>query len=188
MGDINDLTVVVTDVNHQFIYRTTGQGQHEWDYKYINGILNERPAKFAGVMYLDPPNNFGERCGGFDLRPVRGVIRWEARSADDNVYVEFVIGGINWIWNEQTKQKVTSPFPDSMPAVPLGVKKLTSKWQSFEYSFLGLPKKDFRRVLGGFGWVINWNSNGVETDETGNAPRNPKVFTIEIRNIRYERR
>lgn len=187
MGDIGDIEIKRDVGADQFTYEARGRPSHEWDWKYINGELNNAPAKFGGVMYLDPPNNFGQVYGGFDLRPVREILRWEARGVGENVVVEFVIGGIDWVWDEKEKKKVKPPYPDSMPGTRV-TKKLISDWQSFEYSLSRLEKKNFKRVVGGFGWVINWGSNGVKTNESGTGAENPKTFTIEIRNIRYERR
>jgi hypothetical protein len=170
-----------------FEYETTGKGQHEWDYKYINGERNPNPAGFGGVFYLDPPNNFGTSCGGYDLRKFRRTIRWEARSLSGDVNVEFIIGGIDWIWDERNKQKIKTLFPDSMPRVGLGVKKLTSAWQTFGYDLSDRPESEFARVINGFSWVISWGMNGVRFNEERTGPDRSKTFKIELRNIRYER-
>lgn len=195
MGDIGDITVAELPEAVRFIYEAKGRGapeephkgSHEWEYKYINGELNLNPAKFAGVMYLNPPNNFGvDPNGGFDLRSIRRVIKWEARSVEREVNVEFVIGGVTWIWDDESRERQDAPYPDSMPRLSLGIKTLTEDWQSFEFDLSGKPEDDFKRVVGGFAWVISWGSNGVQLNEEG-TPEPSKTFTIEIRNIRYER-
>lgn len=192
MGDIGDLrpTARMEDAD-QFTYEPLGRSPHEWDYKYVNGMLNEKPAQFAGVMYLHPRGNFGtDPEGGLDLRDVADVLRWEARSVNGEVYVEFVIGGITWIWDEAVKEKKAAPHPGSLPHTSLGTKKLTSAWQACTVDLheRGRVADDFRRTVGGFGWVITWAANGMELAEDGLSPKEKKVFTIEIRNIRYERK
>ncbi len=192
MGDIGDLRPTARMPNaDQFTYEPLGRAPHESDYKYVNGVLNEKPAQFAGVMYLHPGGNFGtDPKGGYDLRNVSDVLRWEARSVEGEVYVEFVIGGITWIWDELARERIPAPYPDSLPHTSLGTKKLTTTWQSFNEDLhkRGRVADDFKRTVGGFGWVIAWAANGVELDEEGISPKEKKVFTIEIRNISYERK
>jgi len=191
MGDIGDVDVLRIAGSDQFIYEVMGRGPHEGDWKYVNGELNDRAAQFGGVMYLHPPNNWGtDPNGGRDLHQTRDTIAWEARSLDQEVYVEFVIGGVNWIWDEEQCKKKGAPHPDSMPYTRLVVKKLTADWQSFEEDLKekGLKEEDFKKVIGGFGWVISWPPNGIRSINEGKAPDVVKKFQIEIRDIRYERR
>jgi len=54
---------------------------------------------------------------------------------------------------------------------------------------LSLDKKEyFEKVIGGFGWVIDWSSNGIRLNDKGRTPDVVKKFQIEICDIRYERR
>lgn len=187
MGDTGDITIQRYVNVDRFIYEPKGRGPHEWDYKYVNGALNDKASQFAGVMYLDPPNNWGKIYGGFDLRNIHRVIKWEARSLGEEVLAEFVIGGVVWMWDEKNKEKITAPYPDSKERLSLGIKRLTQDWQSFEYSLSDQPIEEFERVVGGFGWVISWGSNNVLLNTDGTGSENPKTFTIEICNISYER-
>lgn len=192
MGDIGDLisTARLPDID-RFEYEPNGRPLHEWGFKYINGILNEKPAQFAGVMYLNPNGNFGTvPNGGLDLSDVAEQLRWEARCGAGEVNVEFVLGGITWIWDDATKTKKPAPYPDSLPETSLGTKKLTTTWQPFVVDLRerGRVADDFNKTIGGFGWIITWAANGVEPAEDGLSPKEKKVFTIEIRNIRYERK
>lgn len=195
IGDIGDITVTVLVEGGsgsevvRFIYVIRGRGPHEWEWKYVNCEPNPRPCQFAGVMYLDPPSNWGEiPDGGFDLRGFRRV-KWEARSVTGTVNVEFVIGGVRRKWDEKKEcpVRVAVPYPGSMPRVSLGIKTLTEHWQSFEYDLSDKPEDDLKCIVGGFAWVISWGSNQVQLNEAGTGPKQPKTFTIEIHNIRYER-
>jgi len=107
VGDISGITVETYPEVIRFIYETREQKEPcEWEWKYVNGQPNLDPCQFAGVMYLNPPNNWGEDPnGGFDLRSVRRIIEWEARSVEGEVNVEFVIGGVTWIWDNETKSE-----------------------------------------------------------------------------------
>lgn len=178
MGDTGDIPNFWMDsqVAH-FEYETNGAGPHEWDYKYIDGVPNENPAKFGAIMFLDPPNNWGtDTDGGYDLRNVRNAIRWEARSIGGEVNVEFLIGGVRWAWNNETKAKESVPYPDSMPHRSLGVYTVTEEWQPFSYSLAAEKESFFSCVLGGFGIKIDWGSRGMN-----------QKYIIEVRNVYYEK-
>ena len=182
VGDTGDISVAKEPGLVRFTYTEKGQGPQEWDWKYIDGRLNPAPCKCAGVLYLDPPNNFGtDSLGGFDLRG-RHVLTWTARSLSGPVNVEFVIGGITWQWDKKTHVKIGVPYPDSMPRTSFGIQPLTQNWQTFQYDLSKVPKDDLRAVVAGFGWVINWDSNGVQFTGSGQ----PKTFSIEIKDIAYE--
>ena len=188
MGDIGDVTVQRMPEGVRFIYKIMGRGPHEWDWKYVNGKLNSKFAKFAGVMYLNPPNNWGmDPAGGFDLRRINNAIKWEARSFTEPVNVEFIIGGVLWKWDDQKKDRVAVPYSDSMPRFSLGTKTLTASWQPFETNLSHMPEDNFRCVVGGFAWIINWESNQVQLNNAETGPEPTKIFEIEIRNIHYER-
>ncbi len=187
MGDIGDVNIVRDVGQDRFTYETIGREPHEWEYKYINGTPNPRPAQFAGVMYFDPPGNFGQEPG-FDLRGIHRVLKWEARSVTGEITVEFIIGGAVWVWDEKERKRVSPSCPDSLRRVSLGMKKITESWQSFEYVLANIPEDNFKNVIGGFAWIIAWGDK-VQLNPTATPPRSlqPKTFTIEIRNIRYER-
>lgn len=179
-GDLGDITTAKLANLVRFTYEPLGRPKHEWDYKYVDKSVNDQPAKFAGVMLLNPPSNWGTiPGGGFDLRGVRRIIRWEARSLNKEAYVEFLIGGVVWQWNNSTMEKEPAPYPDSMLRRSLGVRLLTEQWQKFEYDLSDFPEDNFKCVLGGFGWLITWGANEV-------APGNTRIITIEVRNVYYE--
>jgi hypothetical protein len=175
IGDIGDIiSVNKTEGVIQFKYEPKGSPPHKWEYTYENGALSNNPAKFAGIVLLDPPNNFGTNPqGGYDLRPVSGKIQWEARSLQGNATVDFFIGGINWIWDEKILVKVEAPYPDSMPYVHLSSPFLNSQWQTHKVDLSHLPDDYFRCVIGALGWSIAWGAD------------RPSQYIIEIRNITY---
>lgn len=183
MGDVGDLRLSRSAGRDSFAYEARGRGPHEWDFKYVDGAANPKSAQFGGVMYLNPPNNWG-RERGFDLRGTRRVIKWEAHSLGGEVNVEFVIGGVVWRWDHEKKEQIGVSCPDSMPRTSLGIKTLTPNWQLFEWDLSQLPEDAFSSVVGAFAWTVNWGSNGVD-DNAANNPQ-PKTFKIELRNIRYE--
>lgn len=187
MGDIGDIDIARGAEIDRFTYEALGRGPHEWDWKCRDGKPNSEPAQFAGVMYLDPPNNWGANPG-FDLRGNRRVLMWEARSVTGAVIVEFIIGGVDWVWDEKQECRKISPLcPDSMPRTVVGRATLTENWQSFSYDLTKVKEEYFKNLIGGFSWVITWGSNGVLLNQDRTGPVQSKTFIIEIHNIRYER-
>lgn len=187
MGDIGDILIEKTPDLIRFTYVTQGRGPHEWDWKYINKEENLELARFGGVMLLDPPNNWGLiENGGYDIRRFK-TISWEARSIEDNVYVEFLIGGVNWLWNDDTKTKEPTPYPDSLPRTSLGTYLLTSEFQTFQYDLSKIQDDYLMNVIGGFGWVVSWSSNGVHINDDHTAPIQSKTIVIEVEQIQYKK-
>ncbi|HEY6332654.1 MAG TPA: hypothetical protein VI756_25245 [Blastocatellia bacterium] len=183
MGDIDDVAINRQPALVRFDYTTSGRGPHEWDYKYIDGNLNPHSARFAGVMYMDPDSKFGTGCGGYDLTGMH-VVRWKARSLGHDAIVEFGAGGVKWMW-QPGGVKVDPPYPDSLPSMSFGVKRLTGKWKEFEFRLPNYPEAYFSRVINVFNWTLSWKANHVKIDKNGNGPSNPRTFKIELKDICY---
>ena len=189
MGDIDDVQIMPGVGSYTFEYTTTGKGPHEWNYKYLNDHLNPSPAGFGGVFYLSPANNFGTVCGGVDLHKFRRI-KWEARSLSGEVYVEFIIGGVNWIWDERSKKQIKPLYAETLPRISLGVKRLTTAPQTFDIDLSSLssqPDREFARVVNAFSWVVSWGANGVRFNQTRTGPDQQRTFKFEISNVRYEK-
>ncbi len=75
--------------------------------------------KWAGVVWQDPANDWGDEPGGYDLSGATKLTFW-ARGAAGGELVEFKMGILS-------KNK---PFHDSSTAA-LGKVKLTTDWQQF---------------------------------------------------------
>lgn len=191
LGDVGDVTVAKKVNSVEFTLETQAREPHEWDWKYVDCVLNPNPAYFGGVMFLDPPSNWGNYPGR-DLRGFK-TIKWESRSLGGNIYAEFLIGGVLWQWKLDDKTncwtKMPVPYSDSMPRISLGIKQLTSQSQSFQYDLSDLPEEYFRNVVGGFGWTISWSANGVDINDrsTPPGPVQSKTIVIEVSSIRYEK-
>ncbi len=173
-----------------FTYEPLGGDPHEWDYKYVNcDEMSELPAKFGGVVWLNPTGVFGTAPrNGWDLRGFDAIL-WEARALDDPVKVDFFLGGIDWIWEKQGNcwAKIRPKYADSMTRVGLGLRTLTDEWQTFRVPLTEMKSDDFKRVVGGFGWTVSWGNNGIRAADSGSRPQEQKLFRFQVRNIRYER-
>ena len=95
-------------------------------------------AGWAGVVWQDPANDWGDVAGGYDLRGAQTLSVW-ARGAKGGEQVTFVMGLIG----------PDKAFPDSAKA-ELAV-TLSFRWQQY---FIDLRGLDLSRVKTGFGWVV----------------------------------
>jgi hypothetical protein len=187
MGDIGDINIVQSAGVVRIEYVPNGLGPREDDFKYIDDasgsrVLNNQPANWAGVMFLNPPNNSGNiKDGGIDLRKFRKAITWEARCVDCDANVEFSIGGVTWRWIGM--EGTISPYPDTMPRISFGIQKLQKNWEKYSIDLSAYPDDYFRAVVNGFTAVISQSNNQFITDENGLD----KPIVIELRNIQYER-
>lgn len=146
MGDTGDIRVneVFEENPHsgntsiRIVYSAQGKGP--------NGCPYAPPCKWAGVYWQEPPNNWGKNATwqgkGFDLSRYNQMVFW-AR-ADKSSVMEFKVGGID------------EAYGDSLTYARSKNARLTKDWQEFAIDLTGA---DLKRIIGGFCWVTNWDSN-----------------------------
>jgi hypothetical protein len=111
---------------------------------------------WAGIVWQDPPGDWGDRRGGWDLSGAKKLTFW-ARGDDGGEVVNFEIGLLG-------KDK---KHPDSARAKLAGV-KLTKEWKRFEIDLAG---KDLSRIKTGF--CCTWAAAG-------------KPLAFHLDDVRYE--
>ena len=100
-------------------------------------------ARWTGMYWQNPPNNWGEKKGGYDLTGSKKVTFW-ARGEKGQERIETIkIGGI------------TGTYSDSDIAIA-GPIILTQEWQQYE---INLEGKDLSSISGGFCWATNLDVN-----------------------------
>ena len=114
-------------------------------------------ARWAGVFWQNPPNNWGTRPGGYDLTGAKKLTFWARGEKGGERIEEFKIGGI------------TGEYADSDVA-GIGPVILTTEWQQFT---IDLEGKDLSSISGGFCWATNLDIN-------------PDGATFYLDDIRYE--
>lgn len=100
-------------------------------------------ARWAGVQWQYPANNWGEKKGGFDLTGATKLTFWARGENGGERIEEFKIGGIS------------GTYPDSDIA-SVGPIVLTKEWQEYEIDLSG---KDMSYISGGFAWATNLDVN-----------------------------
>ena len=114
-------------------------------------------ARWAGIYWQNPPNNWGTRPGGYDLTGAKKLTFWARGEKGGERIEEFKIGGI------------TGEYADSDVA-GIGPVVLTTDWQQFT---IDLEGKDLSSISGGFCWATNLDVN-------------PDGATFYLDDIRYE--
>ncbi|NQT90786.1 MAG: hypothetical protein HQ558_05985 [Candidatus Omnitrophica bacterium] len=114
-------------------------------------------ARWAGMYWQNPPNNWGNRKGGYDLTGAKKLTFWIRGEEGGERVEEIKIGGMS------------GTYPDSDSA-SVGPIVLTKEWQQHEVNLKGL---DLSYISGGFCWATNLDVN-------------PDGATFYIDDIRYE--
>ena len=114
-------------------------------------------ARWAGIYWQNPPNNWGTRPGGYDLSGAKKLTFWARGENGGERIEEFKIGGI------------TGEYADSDVA-GIGPVVLTTEWQQFT---IDLEGKDLSSISGGFCWATNLDVN-------------PKGCTFYLDDIKFE--
>jgi hypothetical protein len=114
-------------------------------------------ARWAGIYWQNPPNNWGTRPGGYDLTGAKKLTFWARGEKGGERIEEFKMGGIN------------GEYSDSDSA-GIGPVVLTPEWQQFT---IDLEGKDLSSIIGGFCWATNLDVN-------------PDGATFYLDDIRYE--
>ena len=102
--------------------------------------------KWGGVVWQNPPNNWGDMPGGYDLSGARRLTFW-ARGATGTERVEFKIGLLG----------LSKQFYDTGKA-STGKIQLTRQWRQYT---LDLAGKNLQRIITGFSWVVEGGASPV---------------------------
>lgn len=113
--------------------------------------------EWAGIYWQNPPNNWGEVEGGYDLEGADKLTFWAKGEKGRERIALFKIGGI------------TGRYNDSDSAF-LGPVKLSKKWKQYTVT---LKRKDLHYISGGFCFTVR-------------RVDNPRGCTFFLDEIRYE--
>jgi hypothetical protein len=109
-------------------------------------VCSRADQKWAGVYWLNPANNWGQKKGGFNLTGAQKLVFWAKGEKGGEQIQEITVGGI------------TGDYPDTDTAV-IGPIILTNQWQEYTIDLRG---KDLSNISGGFSWT---SSEEVNQDE-----------------------
>jgi len=149
MGDYGDLKV-----DDKFLTNPHGGSS---SIQIVYSGKGAQGARWAGIYWQNPPNNWGTRPGGYDLTGAKKLSFWARGDKGGERIEEFKVGGI------------TGEYADSDVA-GIGPVVLTSEWQQFTIDLSG---KDLSSISGGFCWATNVDVN-------------PQGATFYLDDIKYE--
>ena len=101
--------------------------------------------KWAGVYWQNPPDNWGDRKGGYNLTGAVQLVFWAKGELGGERIEEFRVGGIG----------ANNMYPDSDSAF-IGPVILANEWKKYVIDLRG---KDLSYISGGFAWVANVEGN-----------------------------
>lgn len=149
MGDYGDIKVDAGWKENPYLGETCIQT--------IYSGKNSQGARWAGVFWQNPANNWGSVDGGYDLSPATKLTFWARGEKGSERIEEFKVGGI------------MGEFSDTDIA-SIGPVILTENWQQYTIDLKG---KDLSYISGGFAWATNVDVN-------------PEGCTFYLDEIKYE--
>ncbi|MBN1823956.1 MAG: hypothetical protein JW803_06540 [Endomicrobiales bacterium] len=147
MGDTQDIKFSGANPNESNLGNTClrvtylARGKKEW----------------AGVYWQNPPNNWGNATGGYNLGGAKYLTFWAKGEKGGEKISEFKMGGL------------TGKNPDSDTAW-IGPVKLRKEWRQYKISLRG---KNLKYIIGGFCFTVL-------------AVDNPSGCTFYLDEIKYE--
>ena len=100
---------------------------------------------WAGVYWLNPADNWGDRKGGFNLTGAKRLVFWARGEKGGETVAEFKVGGVG----------ISREYPDS-DTVGIGPVILSKEWKQYSIDLRG---RDLSYISGGFAWVANTENN-----------------------------
>lgn len=125
--------------------------------KFVYKPSSPNAVRWAGVFWQDPPNNWGDKDGGFDLTGANKLTFWARGTKGGEMIKEFKVGGIK------------GNFADS-DEISIGPITLESSWKQYSINLKG---RDLSAISGGFCWATDLDSN-------------PNGLTFYLDNIQFE--
>jgi hypothetical protein len=101
--------------------------------------------RWGGVYWLNPPDNWGDRKGGYNLNGASKLVFWARGEKGGEQISEFKVGGVG----------TNKTYPDS-DTISIGPVILPQEWREYEIDLRG---RDLSYLSGGFAWVTNADSN-----------------------------
>lgn len=120
-------------------------------------------ANWAGIFWQQPPNNWGDKPGGYDLSKFKKLTFWARGEKGGEIINEFKVGGI------------TGEHGDS-DAQSIGPVTLTKDWKKYT---IDLADKNLAKIVGGFCWSTAADANKSDANPSGE-------FYMFLDEIRFE--
>jgi hypothetical protein len=106
------------------------------------------------MYWVYPGDNIGDRPGGYDLTGVRRLT-FRVRGSPAGAPVTFLIGGVGYasVYGVVFCGQPTQRYPNSLCPPIAQTIALSTDWQLVTIELGPYAGRDWRRVVGGFGWT-----------------------------------
>ena len=101
-------------------------------------------ARWAGIYWQNPANNWGTKLGGYDLTGASKLTFWARGEKGGERIEQFKVGGM------------TEGSHSDTDMASLGPVVLTDNWKEYTIDLAG---KDLTSISGGFAWATNLDVN-----------------------------
>ncbi len=135
MGDFGDIKLKINCEENPYLGKTC--------VKINYSAEATQGARWAGMFWQNPPNNWGDIDGGYDLSNATALTFWARGEKGGERIEEFKVGGI------------MGRYSDSDTAM-IGPVVLTNEWKQYSIDLKG---KDMSYIMGGFAWATNMDVN-----------------------------
>ncbi|MBU1087382.1 MAG: hypothetical protein KKD05_07675 [Candidatus Omnitrophica bacterium] len=135
MGDYGDIKFSENEKENPYSGKTC--------IKIIYTGEGKQGANWAGMYWQWPPNNWGEKDGGYNLTGATKLTFWARGANGGEQIMEFKIGGLTGTYSDT----------DSASVGPI---ELTAEWQQYS---IDLTDLDLAYISGGFSWVTSSMAN-----------------------------
>ncbi len=149
MGDYGDIKLDTASAEDPYLGSTC--------VKIVYSGAATQGARWAGIYWQNPANNWGDKEGGYDLSKAAKLTFWARGDKGGERIEEFKVGGI------------MGEYPDSDTA-GIGPVILPKDWKQYSIDLKG---KDLSYISGGFCWATNVDGN-------------PNGATFYLDEIKYE--
>ena len=139
MGDYGDLTLDDQNMENPHSGSTCIKITYSAQKKQNKG--------WAGIYWQNPPNNWGQKKGGYDLTGYNELVFWARGAKGGEVINKVKVGGIG------IGAEVAYPDSDEKESGPI---QLTDKWQKYTINLAG---KDLSYLSGGFAVIFTADNN-----------------------------
>ncbi|MFH1061458.1 MAG: hypothetical protein V1747_01045 [Candidatus Omnitrophota bacterium] len=135
MGDYGDIKFSENEKENPYSGKTS--------IKIVYTAEGKQGANWAGMYWQWPPNNWGEKNGGYNLTGATKLTFWARGEKGGEQIMEFKMGGLTGTYSDT----------DSASVGPI---ELTKDWQQYT---IDLTDLDVSYISGGFSWVTNSMAN-----------------------------
>lgn len=148
MGDYGDL---------KYAEDTENPADGKSDIKITYSAKGTQGANWAGIFWQQPPNNWGDKPGGYDLSAKKRLTFWARGEKGGEKIATFKVGGITGEHGDSDAQEIG----------PITLEKTWTKYT------IDLKDKNLVHIIGGFCYSASRDDN-------------PEGFTIHLDEIRFE--